>query len=217
MGDIEAFDPSRPSVSPSDSILLPIGKVPGYLDAALKALALHTEARTSFITYAPSLCISLPKIPLRESLSCISFYRCMGWQVLASGFAQIRIHCAAFPLAGVVRTSGADAHLARAGRRHPRLHALPRRRAERPGPLGTGGRTRDRCGGRLRDILGAGRRRRLGARVQSRFVSRFGVGRDGGQVTLVHASCESLQVCGFLHFFLICVGNTTWMISGCCH
>ena len=50
--DIETFDPSRPSLSPGDSILLPIGKIPGYLDAALKALALHTEARTSFITYA---------------------------------------------------------------------------------------------------------------------------------------------------------------------
>jgi len=51
IGDMETFDPSRPSVSPGDSVLLPIGKVPGYLDAALKALALHTEARTSFITY----------------------------------------------------------------------------------------------------------------------------------------------------------------------
>jgi hypothetical protein len=51
---METFDPSRPSVSPDDSVLLPVGKVPGYLDAALKALALHTEARTSFITYAPS-------------------------------------------------------------------------------------------------------------------------------------------------------------------
>jgi len=49
--DIESFDPSRPSVNPGDSVLLPIDKVSGYLDAALKALALHTEARTSFITY----------------------------------------------------------------------------------------------------------------------------------------------------------------------
>jgi len=49
--DIEAFDPSRPSLNPGDSILLPIGKIPGYLDTALKSLTLHTEARTSFITY----------------------------------------------------------------------------------------------------------------------------------------------------------------------
>jgi len=47
----ETFDPSRPSVDPGDSVVLPIGKVAGYLDAVLKALALHTEARTSFITY----------------------------------------------------------------------------------------------------------------------------------------------------------------------
>ena len=37
-------------MDPGDSVLLPISKVPSYLDAALKALALHTEARTSFIT-----------------------------------------------------------------------------------------------------------------------------------------------------------------------
>ena len=49
--DVETFDPAPPSLSPGDSILLPIGKITSYLDAALKALALHTEARTSFITY----------------------------------------------------------------------------------------------------------------------------------------------------------------------
>ena len=59
--DIETFDPTRPSLSPGDSILLPIGKIPSYLDAALKALALHTEARTSFITYVSSL---LPPSPI---------------------------------------------------------------------------------------------------------------------------------------------------------
>lgn len=53
----ETFNPSRPSVSPDDSVLLPAhdGKVVDYLDVALKALTLHTEARTSFITYASSL------------------------------------------------------------------------------------------------------------------------------------------------------------------
>ena len=51
----EAFDPGHPSVSPNDSVLLPMSEIPGYLDVALKALALHTEARTSFIT-----CVSLP-------------------------------------------------------------------------------------------------------------------------------------------------------------
>jgi len=50
VGDMEAFDPSHPTVRPNESILLPIDKVPGYLDAVLKALSLHTEARNSFIT-----------------------------------------------------------------------------------------------------------------------------------------------------------------------
>ena len=35
---IESFDPSRPSLTPEDPILLLIGKIPSYLDAALKAL-----------------------------------------------------------------------------------------------------------------------------------------------------------------------------------
>lgn len=42
----EAFGPSHPSVSPGDSVFSRC-----YLDAAL---ALDTEARSSFITYAPS-------------------------------------------------------------------------------------------------------------------------------------------------------------------
>ncbi|CAE6411005.1 unnamed protein product [Rhizoctonia solani] len=36
---------------PSQSVLLPFDKVTGYIDDALLALGLHTEARTSFITY----------------------------------------------------------------------------------------------------------------------------------------------------------------------
>jgi hypothetical protein len=50
VGNTETFHPSYPSVTPGNSILLPIGKVPGYLDATLKALMLLTEPRTSFIT-----------------------------------------------------------------------------------------------------------------------------------------------------------------------
>ncbi|KAH8986744.1 hypothetical protein EDB92DRAFT_1949022 [Lactarius akahatsu] len=51
IADIDTFDPARPSLNPGDSVLLPTSKVTGYLDLALKALTLHTEARTSFITY----------------------------------------------------------------------------------------------------------------------------------------------------------------------
>ena len=50
IANTETFDPARPSVNPGDSILLPISKVPSYLDAVIKALALHIEARTSFLT-----------------------------------------------------------------------------------------------------------------------------------------------------------------------
>ena len=50
IANVEIFDPARPSVDPVDSALLPISKVPSYLDSVLKTLALHTEARTSFIT-----------------------------------------------------------------------------------------------------------------------------------------------------------------------
>jgi len=50
IANTETFDPAHPSVKPGDSVLLPINMVPGYLNAVLKALALHIEARTSFIT-----------------------------------------------------------------------------------------------------------------------------------------------------------------------
>ena len=50
------FSPMASDVSPSDSVLLPVDTIPGYLDKALTALDLHVEARTSFITYwLPSL------------------------------------------------------------------------------------------------------------------------------------------------------------------
>ncbi|CUA67943.1 Ubiquitin family protein [Rhizoctonia solani] len=45
------FDPASPVVLPENSVLLPFDKVTGYIDDTLLALGLHTEARTSFITY----------------------------------------------------------------------------------------------------------------------------------------------------------------------
>ncbi|KAI5887724.1 uncharacterized protein SCHCODRAFT_02638820 [Schizophyllum commune H4-8] len=47
----EVFRPSLSGLSDEDSVVLPIGTVTPYLDTALAALGLHTEARTSFITY----------------------------------------------------------------------------------------------------------------------------------------------------------------------
>ncbi|CAE6437761.1 unnamed protein product [Rhizoctonia solani] len=45
------FNPANPTLLPSESALLPFDKVTGYIDDVLLALGLHTEARTSFITY----------------------------------------------------------------------------------------------------------------------------------------------------------------------
>ena len=106
--DSETFNPSRPSLSPANSILLPIGKIPSYLDVALKALTLHTEARTSFITYAPSL---LPPSPSPINLTKSSFFS-PTTQILAAEFTQTRIHSLAVHRAVVIRKGGSDAHLA---------------------------------------------------------------------------------------------------------
>ncbi|CAE6465775.1 unnamed protein product [Rhizoctonia solani] len=46
-----AFDPASPILLPSQSALLPCEKVTNYIDDVLLTLGLHTEARTSFITY----------------------------------------------------------------------------------------------------------------------------------------------------------------------
>ncbi|KAG8735068.1 hypothetical protein FRC11_003471 [Ceratobasidium sp. 423] len=48
--ELVAFDPARPTVLPSNLAVLPFDKVMGYIDDALLAMELHTEARTSFIT-----------------------------------------------------------------------------------------------------------------------------------------------------------------------
>ena len=106
--DIETFDPSRPSLSPGNSILLPIGKIPSYLDAALKALTLHTEARTSFITYVSFL---LPPTPSPINPFYVLFFYGLT-QILATEFTQTRIHRLALHHAVVVRKGSSDAHLA---------------------------------------------------------------------------------------------------------
>ncbi|KAH7904599.1 hypothetical protein BJ138DRAFT_1166267 [Hygrophoropsis aurantiaca] len=47
----EYFCPRTCDLSDTDSVVLSIDRVPMYLDKALQVLGLHTEARTSFITY----------------------------------------------------------------------------------------------------------------------------------------------------------------------
>jgi hypothetical protein len=47
---VDTFNPISSSLEDMDSVVIPVGKVAVYLDKSLKALGLHTEARTSFIT-----------------------------------------------------------------------------------------------------------------------------------------------------------------------
>ncbi|KAG2081102.1 hypothetical protein BD769DRAFT_1621490 [Suillus cothurnatus] len=48
---LDVFSPTSSTLSDTDSIVVSVDKVTVYLDKSLKALGLHTEARTSFITY----------------------------------------------------------------------------------------------------------------------------------------------------------------------
>ncbi|EJD48471.1 hypothetical protein AURDEDRAFT_122845 [Auricularia subglabra TFB-10046 SS5] len=49
-----AFDPARPLLAASNSVVLDINQVSNYLQKVLQALGLHVEARTSFITFVAS-------------------------------------------------------------------------------------------------------------------------------------------------------------------
>jgi len=48
---VEHFDSTSCDLCDSDSVVLPVNAVTSYLDKTLKRLGLHTEARTSFITF----------------------------------------------------------------------------------------------------------------------------------------------------------------------
>ncbi|KIK40129.1 hypothetical protein CY34DRAFT_807492 [Suillus luteus UH-Slu-Lm8-n1] len=48
---LDTFNPITSNLDDTDSVVIPVGKVAAYLHKSLKALGLHTEARTSFITY----------------------------------------------------------------------------------------------------------------------------------------------------------------------
>ena len=65
---IETFVPNQPHIEPANSVVLEVAKMTPYLDGALKALGLHTEARTSFITYVHRpVCCCLPTILTQRS------------------------------------------------------------------------------------------------------------------------------------------------------
>ncbi|KAG2062893.1 hypothetical protein BDR04DRAFT_1111935 [Suillus decipiens] len=48
---VDTFNPISSSLDDMDSIVIPVDKATVYLDKSLKVLGLHTEARTSFISY----------------------------------------------------------------------------------------------------------------------------------------------------------------------
>ncbi|KAG1764758.1 hypothetical protein EDD22DRAFT_968835 [Suillus occidentalis] len=48
---VDTFNPITSNLDDMDSVVIPVGKVAVYLDKSLKALGLHTEARTSFVTF----------------------------------------------------------------------------------------------------------------------------------------------------------------------
>ncbi|KAG2136981.1 uncharacterized protein EDB93DRAFT_1253836 [Suillus bovinus] len=48
---VDTFNPVSSNLDDMDSIVIPVDRVTVYLDNSLKVLGLHTEARTSFITY----------------------------------------------------------------------------------------------------------------------------------------------------------------------
>ncbi|KIM37627.1 hypothetical protein M413DRAFT_448413 [Hebeloma cylindrosporum] len=50
-GLTEHFNPNEAVLNDANSVVMPVAKSTPYLDKALAALGLHTEARTSFITY----------------------------------------------------------------------------------------------------------------------------------------------------------------------
>ena len=62
--DIEVFNPSDPRLSDNDSVVISVDTITPYLDAALKALGLHTEARTSFITLGSFSYAHFPNLPM---------------------------------------------------------------------------------------------------------------------------------------------------------
>ncbi|KAJ7762938.1 hypothetical protein B0H16DRAFT_1368503 [Mycena metata] len=47
----ELFSPLTSDLCPADSVVIPVAEITPYLDKVLLVLGLHTEARTSFITY----------------------------------------------------------------------------------------------------------------------------------------------------------------------
>lgn len=94
VSEIETFIPNQPRIDGANSVVLQVEKVPHYLDASLKSLGLHTEARTSFITCVPAL--SYPR-----ALLSLGAHRYL--QVLAALNSQTQVHCPPILASGGIR------------------------------------------------------------------------------------------------------------------
>ncbi|KAG8823706.1 hypothetical protein FRC17_009250 [Serendipita sp. 399] len=62
---LEEFEPEKPAIDNQNSVVFSIFQIPKYLDEVLLALGLHTEARTSFITFWLPDMLKYPSIALR--------------------------------------------------------------------------------------------------------------------------------------------------------
>ncbi|KAG8831181.1 hypothetical protein FRC17_003509 [Serendipita sp. 399] len=62
---LEVFEPEKPAIVNQNSVVFSILQIPKYLDEVLLALGLHTEARTSFITFWLPDMLKYPSIALR--------------------------------------------------------------------------------------------------------------------------------------------------------
>ncbi|KAG8823570.1 hypothetical protein FRC18_010710 [Serendipita sp. 400] len=61
----ETFVPIRPVLNPQNAVIFPVTHVPTYMNETLLVLGLHTEARTSFITYWLPDMLKHPNIAIR--------------------------------------------------------------------------------------------------------------------------------------------------------
>ena len=188
--DIEIF------LRPNDFILLPVSKISGHLDVALRTYPMSlTEQnpvffsrRTYFSLYSFPFDQPPPHVKRTGTLSSTSggagllglratHHTRRYWLPSPLKHEHFALHF--FCRASIVREGGADARLARARSCHPRLHALPWSPPRRRGPLGRRLHSPE-CGG-WSAVLD--RRRTLVsmrcARPIARVVPRVRVGQDG--------------------------------------
>ena len=159
------FDWSCPSLSASDSILLPIwhSRHSHFMQRHVPLLShmhtlffglpiLYISLRGHFFfgfhctcLFSPQICFLL--IHILPPIGWILFQTYLGviiqvqmaTQILAAKSTQTQIRCPALHPTSVLQRGGTDAHLAHARWSYTHLHALSWSLLRRCGPLGTGG------------------------------------------------------------------------------